>query len=104
MPAVLDAVVSTLWLQARKKQLELQTGTDPQLGEFYYGAPDRLRQVLTNLIGNAIKFTEQGTVRVQVCPTTNQQPLFSISDTGIGIAPDCLPQSILMPLLRLTPR
>jgi len=38
LPAVLDAVVSTLWLQARKKQLELKLELDPQLGEFYYGA------------------------------------------------------------------
>ena len=92
LPAVLDAVVSTLWIQARKKQLELKLELDPQLGEFYYGAPDRLRQVLTNLIGNAIKFTEQGTVLVKVAPTANQQLLFSIFDTGIGIAADRLPQ------------
>lgn len=92
LPAVLDSVVSTLWIQARKKQLALRLELSPQLGEFYYGAPDRLRQVLTNLIGNAIKFTEQGTVLVKVAPTTNQQLLFSIFDTGIGIAPDRLPQ------------
>jgi PAS domain S-box-containing protein len=91
LPAVLDAVVSTLWIQARKKQLELRLELDPQLGEFYHGAPDRLRQVLTNLIGNAIKFTEQGSVLVKVAPTAQQQLKFSISDTGIGIAADRLP-------------
>ncbi len=91
LPAVLDSVVSTLWIQARKKQLALRLELDPALGEFYYGAPDRLRQVLTNLIGNAIKFTEQGTVLVKVAPAANQQLLFSIVDTGIGIAADRLP-------------
>lgn len=90
LPAVLDAVVSTLWIQARKKQLELKLELDPQLGEFYYGAPDRLRQVLTNLIGNAIKFTEQGSVLVRVKPGAHQVT-FSIKDTGIGIAADRLP-------------
>jgi len=90
LPAVLDAVVSTLWIQARKKQLELKLELDPQLGEFYYGAPDRLRQVLTNLIGNAIKFTDQGSVLVRVKPEA-QQVRFSIEDTGIGIAAERLP-------------
>mgnify|MGYP000002638629 CR=1 FL=1 len=111
LPAVLDAVVSTLWIQARKKQLELRLELDPALGEFYYGASDRLRQVLTNLIGNAIKFTERGSVLVQVslltaplpatpssasplksAATTTQQLHFSIKDTGIGIAADRLGQ------------
>jgi PAS domain S-box-containing protein len=90
LPAVLDAVVSTLWIQARKKQLELKLELDPQLGEFYYGAPDRLRQVLTNLIGNAIKFTDKGSVLVRVTPTAEQQLKFRIQDTGIGIASDRL--------------
>ncbi|RVU33594.1 PAS domain S-box protein [Rheinheimera riviphila] len=101
LPAVLDAVVSTLWIQARKKQLELRLELDPALGEFYFGASDRLRQVLTNLIGNAIKFTERGSVLVQVsllaasskqAGATTQQLHFSIKDTGIGIAADRLGQ------------
>ncbi|OBP16762.1 ATP-binding protein [Rheinheimera sp. SA_1] len=97
LPAVLDAVVSTLWIQARKKQLDLRLELDPTLGEFYFGAPDRLRQVLTNLIGNAIKFTERGCVLVQVSlqasPSQAAQQLhFSIKDTGIGIAADRLGQ------------
>ena len=92
LPALLDAVVSTLWIQARKKQLDLKLQLDPNLGEFYLGAPDRLRQVLTNLIGNAIKFTEQGAVLVEVLLQPDQQLLFNIHDTGIGIAPDRLGQ------------
>jgi PAS domain S-box-containing protein len=91
LPALLDTVVSTLWLQARKKQLQLTLELDPAAGEFYYGAPDRLRQVLTNLLGNAIKFTEHGSVRVKVQLSAASELTFSISDTGIGISPQRLP-------------
>jgi len=91
LPALLDTVVSTLWLQARKKQLQLTLELDPAAGEFYYGAPDRLRQVLTNLLGNAIKFTEHGSVGVKVQLSAASELTFSISDTGIGISPQRLP-------------
>lgn len=91
LPALLDTVVSTLWLQARKKQLQLTLELDPAAGEFYYGAPDRLRQVLTNLLGNAIKFTEQGSVRVKVQLSAPSELTFSIIDTGIGISAQRLP-------------
>lgn len=99
LPALLDTVVSTLWIQARKKQLQLLLQFDQELGEYYFGSPDRLRQILTNLIGNAIKFTESGSVTVIVSACTpsdlppqadpNQHWLtFQIIDTGIGIASD----------------
>ena len=91
LPALLDTVVSTLWLQARKKQLDLRLELSPDVGEFYYGAPNRLRQVLTNLLGNAIKFTEQGKVSVQVSVAPDRQLCFRVNDTGIGIAPERLP-------------
>ncbi|WP_337841592.1 MHYT domain-containing protein [Rheinheimera sp.] len=91
LPALLDSVVSTLWLQARKKQLALELKLAPELGEFYLGAPDRLRQILTNLIGNAIKFTEKGQVTVLAGLTADQQVQFRITDTGIGIAAHRLP-------------
>ncbi|MFC4653509.1 MHYT domain-containing protein [Rheinheimera marina] len=91
LPALLDSVVSTLWLQARKKQLGLELKLAPELGEFYLGAPERIRQILTNLIGNAIKFTEKGQVTVQVGLTTDQQLQFRIVDSGIGIAANRLP-------------
>jgi hypothetical protein len=92
LPAVLDSVVSTLWIQARKKQLTLELELASDLGEFYLGAADRLRQILTNLIGNAIKFTELGGVTVTVRPMPGDTVRFDIRDSGIGIEPQRLEQ------------
>src|SRR5262249_40551512 len=49
-----------------------------------------LRQVLLNLLGNAIKFTTRGTVRLQIAPTAGDRLLFEVSDTGVGIEPEAL--------------
>jgi PAS domain S-box-containing protein len=81
-----DAVISTLWLQARNKGLELTTNISYKLGNFYFGSPERIRQVLTNLIGNAIKFTEAGEVTVSVYPINDHKVKFDIKDTGIGMS------------------
>ncbi|MDN4503572.1 MHYT domain-containing protein [Alteromonadaceae bacterium BrNp21-10] len=86
----LDLVISTMWVQARKKSLSLDLDIDPAVEEFYFGAPDRIRQVLINLIGNAIKFTKQGSVRLRVTQAEGDLIHFSIIDTGIGIAADHL--------------
>lgn len=91
LPALLDSIVSTLWLQARKKKLQVHLQLAEELGEFYVGAPDRIRQILTNLIGNAIKFTEVGSVTISVYPTADQKIVFKVQDTGIGIAAKRLP-------------
>ncbi|CAM5205728.1 hypothetical protein [Alishewanella longhuensis] len=56
---LVDNVVSTLWVNARNKQLALHLSLSPKLGNFYVGAAPRIRQVLLNILGNAIKFTEQ---------------------------------------------
>ena len=89
----MEVVVSTLWLEAQKKGLELNLQIDNSLNKFYYGVPDRIRQVLTNLIGNAIKFTDQGSVTVKAEQGTEKDTvLFTISDTGIGIPADRLQQ------------
>jgi len=80
-----DAVVSTLWLQARHKGLKLTTEVSPEIEERYTGSPERIRQVLTNLINNAIKFTQQGYVKVNVRPITEKQVEFLIEDSGIGM-------------------
>ncbi|MGC1508468.1 MHYT domain-containing protein [Ketobacter sp.] len=85
LSGLIDSVVSTLWIQARNKGLTLEMHIDETLDEFYQGAPDRIRQVLMNLIGNAVKFTEQGTVSVDVTPLRDQWVEFRVTDTGIGI-------------------
>ncbi|WP_067983216.1 MHYT domain-containing protein [Neptuniibacter pectenicola] len=86
----LDLVISTMWVQARKKSLALELEIDPEIQEFYVGARDRIRQVLINLIGNAIKFTKQGRVVLQVTLAEEGFVHFKVSDTGIGISADRL--------------
>lgn len=89
---VVSETLKTLALKAHEKNLELVCDTLPEVPEYVLGDPGRLRQVLTNLIGNAIKFTEQGEITLRVClkADASYQPTvqFSVSDTGIGIAPD----------------
>jgi PAS domain S-box-containing protein len=87
---LLDSVVSTLWVQARHKNLDLQLELDPSTAPYYLGAPDRIRQVLMNLMGNAVKFTEQGCVKLVVKPLENHEVSFAIIDSGIGIQQDRL--------------
>ncbi|WP_166425613.1 MHYT domain-containing protein [Paraglaciecola sp. 20A4] len=85
-----DSVVSTLWLQANKKDLYLTVNIAPEVGDLFNGAPDRIRQVLTNLIGNAIKFTAKGGVNITVGVKPSGCIEFSIADTGIGMTPEQL--------------
>jgi len=81
--------ITLLTPRARAKGLELTHTVDPSVPEFVIGDVGRLRQVLLNLIGNAVKFTHVGSVRVHVnCPEktlTHCQVSVSIQDTGIGI-------------------
>ncbi|WP_414827742.1 MHYT domain-containing protein [Alteromonas sp. H39] len=80
-----DTVISTFWLEAKRKQLTLDVDVSEQLATAYRGAPERLRQVLNNLIGNAVKFTSEGRVLLEVKPEGNDVA-FIISDTGIGMS------------------
>ncbi|MEL0642320.1 MHYT domain-containing protein [Pseudoalteromonas aliena] len=93
---VIDSIISTFWLEAKKKDLNLTLHIKESVSTTYYGDPDRLRQVLTNLIGNAIKFTEKGSVTVTVGTTQNQHLFFEVQDTGIGIAKDRI-QAVFQP-------
>ncbi|KAA5542773.1 response regulator [Roseiconus nitratireducens] len=86
----------TLAIRAAEKNLELACRVAPNLPDRWVGDPGRLRQVLINLIGNAIKFTDEGEVVVDVSkgkPHSSDPPgttplRFSIRDTGIGIPKD----------------
>lgn len=85
-----DAVVSTLHMEAKRKGIQLETRLSPDLPKRCHGDPDRIRQVLTNLIGNAIKFTESGGVSVTVESGDASTIVISIVDTGIGMTPEQL--------------
>ncbi|WP_343825092.1 MHYT domain-containing protein [Psychrosphaera haliotis] len=85
-----DAVISTLWLQARNKELSLITEVSPELESLYSGSPERIRQVLTNIVNNAIKFTQAGEVKLTVAPINGNHIEFVVKDTGIGMSPEQL--------------
>jgi signal transduction histidine kinase len=84
-------VVETLTLRAQEKGLALEYEMEPDVSPQVVGDPRRLRQVLLNLVSNAVKFTERGEVIVRVGrePSAETSMLrFSVIDTGIGIPSD----------------
>ena len=86
---LVEDTATFLALRAHEKGLELSTYISPEVPTAVLGDPGRLRQVLTNLVANAVKFTEEGevVVRVENDPETHESGsiLFRVSDTGIGI-------------------
>jgi len=89
---LLDDFATTLALRAHEKGIELLCAADPEVPVLLRGDPGRLRQVLTNLAGNAVKFTHAGevAVRVTLVEESDQDVLlcFIVRDTGIGIPED----------------
>ncbi len=83
---LLQATVSTFDAQARTKGLHLRLDAAPAAG-VYWGDPTRLRQIVSNLISNALKFTEAGGVDVEAHYNADGLTI-SVTDTGIGIPPD----------------
>jgi len=87
-----DEVLEILAERAKSKGLELISVIDASTPQELRGDPSRIRQILFNLIGNAIKFTEQGEVVVNVSVTEEQSESsrlqVSIRDTGIGLSPE----------------
>ena len=99
---VLDSAMRTIRPQAEAKGLEMNLDADASLPPYVYGDPFKLRQVLINLLGNAVKFTDAGCVRLRVRPAQNgsspksivctdkpelewTELLFCVDDTGPGI-------------------
>lgn len=87
-----EDVFDLLSVQAYEKRLECVTSIKEGVPEDLIGDPDRLRQILINLVGNAIKFTEKGEVALNVfCESETENEVtvrFEVSDTGIGIPED----------------
>ncbi len=86
-----DRCVAIVRLAAEQKGLEIQTTISATARGFVMGDPDRLRQILLNLLGNAVKFTDSGAVRLTVKAVEEDGSricTFTVTDTGIGIAAD----------------
>ena len=94
---ILDDVLAALRIRAREKNLDLRIAYQTAIPDQIKSDPTRVRQILMNLIGNAIKFTERGSVTVSVRMPQNLDSLqlatdgtsifFDVTDTGIGIDP-----------------
>jgi signal transduction histidine kinase/CheY-like chemotaxis protein/HPt (histidine-containing phosphotransfer) domain-containing protein len=89
---VLEDFSGIMAMRANEKELEFLCAADPDVPSYLRGDPGRLRQILTNLTGNAIKFTAKGEVAVRVSVESQNDSeavlRFSVSDTGIGIPAD----------------
>lgn len=87
-----ESVINLLRIRAKEKEIELITEIDPKLPKHILADSLRLNQILMNLIGNAIKFTDVGSITLKVeiinSKGNNIRIKFSVTDTGIGIAPE----------------
>ena len=86
---LMDDLTATLAVQTQEKGLKLSCGVDPNVPALLRGDPGRLRQIMTNLIGNAIKFTQDGEVTVRTSLESESEDAVvlrvTVQDTGIGI-------------------
>ncbi len=87
-----NEVVEIMSFSAKEKNLKLITNYDPQLSLKIIGDPNRIQQIMTNLIGNSIKFTEEGSIKVSITSKNKDedhiQIRLEVEDSGIGISED----------------
>ncbi|MBW1781155.1 MAG: PAS domain S-box protein [Deltaproteobacteria bacterium] len=92
LTGMVETLVNSFAHRARHKGLELKSSLAPDIPPGIIGDPVRLRQILTNLMANALKFTLKGEIRIEVCVDedlgTHVRLRFSVTDTGIGIPAD----------------
>ncbi|MEM7414078.1 MAG: response regulator [Gemmatimonadota bacterium] len=89
---VTESVVEALAVRAFEKGVEVTCAVQPELQRQVEGDPHRLRQVLVNLVGNAVKFTDAGEVEVLAQVVASDRVRFTVRDTGIGISEEHLPR------------
>jgi len=88
LPSLLSSVASILSVRATERNVDISITIHPDVTEGLRGDPTRLRQILINLVGNGVKFTENGSVKIFVEKDSDMKLLFSVKDTGIGIPAD----------------
>lgn len=92
---VIDETLSLFFLRAKNKGIRLDSEISPNLSSSVYGDPIRIQQVLINLLGNAIKFTQEGSISVSVYQDFDLEYhkeilVIEVKDTGMGIPPEKL--------------
>ena len=96
LPGLLNEIVGLMQPQARNKGLSIVSQRDNDVPEFYIGDPLRIRQILLNLVSNAIKFSEQGEIQIRVGRVMSADPdqkdlvRFEVEDSGVGVAPEMI--------------
>ncbi|MBO6015625.1 MAG: DegV family EDD domain-containing protein [Lachnospiraceae bacterium] len=92
---MLSELVNMLWLRAKEKDLEFHVNVDPMLPAILYGDEVKIKQVLVNLLTNAIKYTDEGSVTLSIQYEIKEDGpasvVYTISDTGIGIKKENMP-------------
>ena len=93
--ALISDVVNMVWHRAEEKGLKFNVEIDPSLPSELYGDEMRIRQILVNLLNNAVKYTKEGSVTLHVEREAREEDnivlLMSVTDTGIGIKQDSIP-------------
>ena len=88
LPRVVQDVYDLYAESAHAKNVELKWDVPRTLPQFVFGDPSRLRQILSNLVSNAVKFTDRGHIDLRAAAEANDQVRFEILDTSIGIPTD----------------
>ncbi len=93
--ALISEIVNMIWLKAEEKDLKFNVSIDPNVPQSLFGDEVRIKQILINLLNNAVKYTKEGSVSLHMeCefPETDEALLkISVSDTGMGIKAEALP-------------
>lgn len=82
----IDRIINLIELKAHEKNIELIVSYGHEIGKMFYGDSLRISQILTNLMGNALKFTENGEIGLYISKADENRYRFEVKDTGIGLS------------------
>ncbi len=96
LSAMISEIVNMIWLRAQQKDLTLNLEVDPTIPAELFGDEVRIKQILVNLLNNAVKYTQEGSITLRIEKGDDARAdevllLFSVIDTGIGIKQDVIP-------------